>query len=148
MIAEFSKMNVAIFICYVGLVSALCQTVVLNFMIQRIGAKYSIVVGLSAQLAQLVCYGLTTSQVAVWVGGLGVALSSITYAAISAFASIISDKDKQVESVLIPFPSCLAAKNTLLLLSGSSAGHSDGGEGSVQWPGSSRLWSDVASVWD
>ena len=95
-------MNVAIFICYVGLVSALCQTVILNFMIQRIGAKYSIVVGLSAQLAQLVCYGLTTNQVAVWVGGLGVALSSITYAAISAFASIISDKDKQVRSVCCP----------------------------------------------
>ena len=89
-------MNVAIFICYVGLVSALCQTVVLHFMIKRIGAKYSIVVGLTAQLAQLVCFGLTTDQVAVWVGGLGVALSSITYAAISAFASIISDKDKQV----------------------------------------------------
>lgn len=95
LVLGFSKINVAIFICYVGLVSALCQTVVLNLMIQRIGAKYSIVVGLSAQLAQLVCYGLTTSQVAVWVGGLGVALSSITYAAISAFASIISDKDKQ-----------------------------------------------------
>lgn len=95
LVLGFSKMNVAIFICYVGLVSALCQTVVLNFMIQRIGAKYSIVVGLTAQLAQLVCFGLTTNQIAVWVGGLGVALSSITYAAISAFASIISDKDKQ-----------------------------------------------------
>jgi len=95
LVLGFSKMNVAIFICYVGLVSALCQTVVLNFMIQRIGAKYSIVVGLAAQLAQLVCFGLTTNQIAVWVGGLGVALSSITYAAISAFASIISDKDKQ-----------------------------------------------------
>merc|ERR1712242_30094 len=95
LVLKFSKMNVAIFICYVGLVSALCQTVVLNFMIQRIGAKYSIVVGLTAQLAQLVCYGLTTNQVAVWVAGLGVVLSSITYAAISAFASIITDKDKQ-----------------------------------------------------
>ena len=119
MIAGFSKMNVAIFICYVGLVSALCQTVVLNLMIQRIGAKYSIVVGLSAQLAQLVCYGLTTSQVAVWVGGLGVALSSITYAAISAFASIISDKDKQVGSVLImlccPMYAARKQKNDLIV---------------------------------
>ena len=33
---------------------------------------------------------------AVWVAGLGIAVSSITYAAISAYASIITDKDKQV----------------------------------------------------
>ena len=137
-------MNVAIFICYVGLVSALCQTVVLHFMIKRIGAKYSIVVGLTAQLAQLVCFGLTTNQIAVWVGGLGVALSSITYAAISAFASIISDKDKQVMwRKALMFQLC---SMTICWLSGSSPGYSDGCQGPVQWPGSSSLWSDVASV--
>ena len=53
-------------------------------------------IGLGAQLAQLLCYGLTTHPVAVWVAGLGIAVSSITYAAISAYASIITDKDKQV----------------------------------------------------
>ena len=96
LVLGFSKMNVAIFICYVGLVSAVSQTVVLSRMIAKIGAKYSIMVGLLSQLVQLVCYGVTTNLVAVWVSGLAVALSSITYAAVSAYASLITDKDKQV----------------------------------------------------
>ena len=97
LVLGFSKMNVAIFICYVGLVSAVSQTVVLSRMIAKIGAKYSIMVGLLSQLVQLVCYGVTTDLVAVWVSGLAVALSSITYAAVSAYASLITDKDKQVD---------------------------------------------------
>ena len=97
LVLGFSKMNVAIFICYVGLVSAISQTLVLSKMIEKIGPKYSIMVGLVSQLVQLVCYGVTTDLVTVWVSGLGVALSSITYAAVSAYASLITDKDKQVE---------------------------------------------------
>ena len=95
LVLGFSKMNVAIFICYVGLVSAVSQTLVLSRMIAKIGPKYSIMVGLTSQLVQLVCYGVTTDLVAVWVSGLAVALSSITYAAVSAYASLITDKDKQ-----------------------------------------------------
>ena len=95
LVLGFSKMNVAIFICYVGLVSAVSQTVVLSKMIAKIGPKYSIMVGLLSQLVQLVCYGVTTNLVAVWVSGLAVALSSITYAAVSAYASLITDKDKR-----------------------------------------------------
>ena len=91
-----SKMNVALFICYVGIVSALGQTVLLSSLISRIGAKYSIMVGLVAQLAQLLCYGVTSNIIAVWCAGTGIAVSSITYAAISAYASILTDKDKQV----------------------------------------------------
>ena len=100
LVLGFSKMNVAIYICYVGLVSAVSQTVVLSKMIERIGPKYSIMVGLMSQLVQLVSYGVTTNMVAVWVSGLAVALSSITYAAVSAYASLITDKDKQVGSWL------------------------------------------------
>jgi len=95
LVLGFSKMNVAIFICYVGLVSALSQTLVLSKMMEKIGPKYSIMVGLTCQLAQLVSYGVTSNQVAVWVSGLGIALSSITYAAVSAYASLMTDKDKQ-----------------------------------------------------
>lgn len=97
LVLGFSKMNVAIFICYVGLVSALSQTLVLSKMMEKIGPKYSIMVGLTCQLAQLVSYGVTSNQVAVWVSGLGIALSSITYAAVSAYASLMTDKDKQVK---------------------------------------------------
>ena len=97
LVLGFSKMNVAIYICYVGLVSAISQTVVLSRMIDKIGPKYSIMVGLVSQLVQLVSYGVTTNLVTVWVSGLAVALSSITYAAVSAYASLITDKDKQVD---------------------------------------------------
>ena len=95
LVLGISKMNVAIFICYVGVMSAVCQTVILSTLIKRIGAKYSIMIGLGAQLAQLVCYGVTTNDVAVWSAGVGIAISSTVYAAISAYASIITDKDKQ-----------------------------------------------------
>ena len=37
-------MNVAIFICYVGVVSAVCQTGLLSALIRRLGAKRSIMV--------------------------------------------------------------------------------------------------------
>ena len=97
LVLGFSKMNVAIFICYVGLVSAISQTLVLSKMIEKIGPKYSIMVGLVSQLVQLVSYGVTTNLLTVWLAGLAVALSSITYAAVSAYASLITDKDKQVE---------------------------------------------------
>ena len=97
LVLGFSKMNVAIFICYVGLVSAVSQTLVLSKMIEKIGPKYSIMVGLVSQLVQLVSYGVTTNLGTVWVSGLAVALSSITYAAVSAYASLITDKDKQVD---------------------------------------------------
>ena len=97
LVLGFTKMNVAIFICYVGLVSAVSQTLVLSKMIEKIGPKYSIMVGLVSQLVQLVSYGVTTNLGTVWVSGLAVALSSITYAAVSAYASLITDKDKQVD---------------------------------------------------
>ena len=96
LVLGFTKMNVAIFICYVGLVSAVSQTLVLSKMIEKIGPKHSIIVGLVAQLVQLVCYGVTSNLIAVWVCGLAISLSSITYAAVSAYASLITEKDKQV----------------------------------------------------
>ena len=58
-------------------------------------------VGLVAQLAQLLCYGATSNIIAVWAAGSGIAVSSITYAAISAYASILTDKDKQVIELII-----------------------------------------------
>jgi len=95
LVLGMSKINVALFICYVGTVSVISQTFLLSSLIKRIGAKYSIIIGLLAQLAQLVCYGVTSHHIAVWTAGLGIAVSSITYAAISSYASVITDKDKQ-----------------------------------------------------
>ena len=89
-------MNVAIFICYVGLLSALSQTVLLSTLIKHMGPKRTILIGLVAQLVELIWYGLGTQTWGVWAAGLFVSISSITYAAISAYLSLDTDKDKQV----------------------------------------------------
>ena len=89
-------MNVAMFICYVGLLSALSQTVLLSTLIKYIGPKKTILIGLLAQLVELIWYGLGTQIWGVWAAGLFVSVSSITYAAISAYLSLDTAKDKQV----------------------------------------------------
>jgi len=95
LVLGFSKLNVAIFICYVGVLSAICQTVILSNLIKYIGPKRTIMIGLVAQLVELIWYGLGTQIWGVWAAGLFVAISSITYAAISAYLSLDTDKDKQ-----------------------------------------------------
>ena len=75
------------------------------------GAKKAILVGLSAQLIELVWYGVSTAEWGVWAAGnnssfllifiglmfigLFIAISSVTYAAISAYLSLDTAKDKQ-----------------------------------------------------
>jgi len=55
LVLGFSKMNVAIFICYVGVLSALSQTVLLSTLIKYIGPKgYSAGAGCPASGASLV----------------------------------------------------------------------------------------------
>ena len=78
------------------MLSAICQTVILSNLIKYIGPKRTIMIGLVAQLVELVWYGLGTQIWGVWAAGLFVAISSITYAAISAYLSLDTDKDKQV----------------------------------------------------
>jgi len=95
LVLGFSKMNVAMFICYVGLLSALSQTVLLSTLIKYIGPKKTILIGLLAQLVELIWYGLGTQMWGVWAAGLFVSISSITYAAISAYLSLDTAKDKQ-----------------------------------------------------
>lgn len=68
----------------------------LKFFISRyFGAKKTILIGLSAQLVELVWYGLGTAVWGVWAAGVFVSISSITYAAISAYLSLDSPQDKQ-----------------------------------------------------
>jgi len=95
LVLGFSPMNVAVYICFVGILSTICQTVMLSTLIKYVGAKKTIMIGLTAQLIQLVWYGLGTSIWGVWAAGVFVAISSITYAAISAYLSLDTDHDKQ-----------------------------------------------------
>jgi len=95
LVLGFSPMMVGIFICYVGVLSTIFQTVILSKLIRHLGAKKTILVGLSAQLVELVWYGVSTAEWGVWAAGLFIAISSITYAAISAYLSLDTAKDKQ-----------------------------------------------------
>ena len=51
--------------------------------------------GLAAQIIELGWYGLGTQEWGVWAAGLFISISSITYAAISAYLSLDTPKDKQ-----------------------------------------------------
>jgi len=95
LVLGFSPMMVGVFICYVGVLSTIFQTVILAKLIRHLGAKKTILVGLSAQLVELVWYGVSTAEWGVWAAGLFIAISSITYAAISAYLSLDTAKDKQ-----------------------------------------------------
>merc|ERR1719331_661745 len=95
LVLGFSPMMVGVFICYVGVLSTIFQTVILSKLIRHLGAKKTILVGLSAQLVELVWYGVSTAEWGVWAAGLFIAISSITYAAISAYLSLDTAKDKQ-----------------------------------------------------
>jgi len=95
LVLGFSKMNVAIFICMVGILSALAQTGLLTLLDKYLGPKRTIMIGLTAQMIELVWYGVSTELIGMWIAGIFVAISSITYPAISAFLSIDTKPEQQ-----------------------------------------------------
>ncbi|CAI4232739.1 unnamed protein product [Auanema sp. JU1783] len=91
----FSPEAVAAFIGLVGVLSVFAQTGMLLLLTNYFGTKHTITLGLIFQLVQLTWYGLSTKYWMMWTAGILAAMSSITYPSISAFVSILSDKDKQ-----------------------------------------------------
>ncbi|VDO61271.1 unnamed protein product [Haemonchus placei] len=95
LVVGFSPEAVAAFIGLVGILSVVAQTGVLQVLTTYFGMKHVITLGLIFQLVQLTWYGLGTQYWMMWAAGILAAMSSITYPSISAFVSILSDKDKQ-----------------------------------------------------
>ncbi|EYC07880.1 hypothetical protein Y032_0068g184 [Ancylostoma ceylanicum] len=95
LVVGFSPEAVAAFIGLVGILSVVAQTGVLQVLTTYFGMKHVITLGLVFQLVQLTWYGLGTQYWMMWAAGVLAAMSSITYPSISAFVSILSDKDKQ-----------------------------------------------------
>ncbi|CAJ0586682.1 unnamed protein product, partial [Mesorhabditis spiculigera] len=95
LIVGFSSEAVSAFIGLVGILSVVAQTGVLLVLTNWLGTKHTITLGLVFQLAQLLWYGLGTQYWMMWAAGILAAMSSITYPSISAFVSILSDKDRQ-----------------------------------------------------
>ncbi|XP_013398592.1 hippocampus abundant transcript 1 protein isoform X2 [Lingula anatina] len=95
LIMGFSEEAVASFIAVVGVLSVFAQTVILAFLMKYLGSKHAIIVGLTCEMVQLAWYGFGSQPWMMWSAGAIAAMSSITYPAISAFASAHADADQQ-----------------------------------------------------
>ncbi|WKX95458.1 hypothetical protein Q1695_012148 [Nippostrongylus brasiliensis] len=95
LVVGFTPEAVAAYIGLVGILSVVAQTAMLQILTAYFGMKHVITLGLVFQLVQLSWYGLGTQYWMMWSAGILAAMSSITYPSISAFVSILSDKDKQ-----------------------------------------------------
>lgn len=91
---HFSSMDVSIFIAVVGILSIVAQ-MVLGDLMRVLGAKRTIIIGLTFEMLQMLWYGIGTQTWMMWGAGILAAVASITYPAISAFVSIHSHADQQ-----------------------------------------------------
>jgi predicted MFS family arabinose efflux permease len=94
-IVGFTREDVATFIAVIGVLSVLAQTVVLGILIQAIGYRKSIILGLMFQLVQLVLYGISTEYWMMWAAGSLAAMAALSYPTISALVSKNADADQQ-----------------------------------------------------
>ncbi|XP_055913907.1 hippocampus abundant transcript 1 protein isoform X2 [Eupeodes corollae] len=90
----FNSVEVSIFIAMVGILSIIVQ-VTLGVLMQVLGAKRTIILGLIFEMMQLLWYGFGSQTWMMWAAGILAALGSVTYPAISVFVSIHSTADRQ-----------------------------------------------------
>lgn len=67
----------------------------MSYLIEKYGGKTTILGGLLLQALQLVLLGFSKRWWTMWISGIIVSLSSITYPALSAYISTYADADKQ-----------------------------------------------------
>ncbi|EDQ85353.1 uncharacterized protein MONBRDRAFT_38869 [Monosiga brevicollis MX1] len=92
---HFTKPELAGYIAAVGVLSIIAQTSMMSFMTERLHPKTVIMIGLILQATQLGLYGICSSKSMMFVIGVLVAASSITYPAISAFLSQSATSEQQ-----------------------------------------------------
>ncbi|XP_050433214.1 hippocampus abundant transcript 1 protein isoform X2 [Adelges cooleyi] len=94
LVMGFSMLKVSVLIAVIGLLSAAIQSI-LGLIMQMLGAKYTIMIGLVFEIMQLMWFGFGSETWVMWSACVLAAISSITYPAISSFISIHSTADKQ-----------------------------------------------------
>ncbi|XP_051963797.1 hippocampus abundant transcript 1 protein isoform X2 [Xyrauchen texanus] len=94
-VINFSSEAIAGFIAMVGILSIIAQTLLLSFLMKKIGNKSTVLLGLGFQLFQLAWYGFGSEPWMVWAAGAVAAMSSITFPAVSALVSRCTDHDQQ-----------------------------------------------------
>ncbi|XP_051524487.1 hippocampus abundant transcript 1 protein isoform X3 [Myxocyprinus asiaticus] len=94
-VINFSSEAIAGFIAMVGILSIGAQTLLLSFLMKKIGNKSTVLLGLGFQLFQLAWYGFSSEPWMMWAAGAVAAMSSITFPAVSALVSRCTDHDQQ-----------------------------------------------------
>ncbi|XP_022257139.1 hippocampus abundant transcript 1 protein-like, partial [Limulus polyphemus] len=95
LVMGFSAEDVVLFIAVVGLLCLFAQTVILQMLMMTLGSKNTIMVGIFFELLQLSCYGFFSQRWIMWAAGWFLSMCSITYPAISAFASTSTEVENQ-----------------------------------------------------
>jgi len=95
LVMGFTEEGVASFIAVIGILSVFAQTVMLALLMKYVGAKATIFLGLIFELVQLALFGFGSQESVMWLGGIVASLGSITFPAISAYASAHFDSDQQ-----------------------------------------------------
>ncbi|KAL1456598.1 hypothetical protein WDU94_001316 [Cyamophila willieti] len=94
LVMGFDEVHVAVFIAVIGTLSVSCQ-IVLGCLMNVLGAKHTIIIGLVFEMLQLMWYGFGSQMWMMWSAGILASMASITYPAISALVSMHSDADRQ-----------------------------------------------------
>ncbi|XP_016392050.1 hippocampus abundant transcript 1 protein [Sinocyclocheilus rhinocerous] len=94
-VINFSSEAIAAFIAMVGILSIVAQTLLLSFLMKKIGNKSTVLLGLGFQLFQLAWYGFGSEPWMMWAAGAVAAMSSITFPSVSALVSRCTDHDQQ-----------------------------------------------------
>jgi len=94
-VINFSADDVATFIAVIGVLSVTAQTLILAFLYNWLGHKSTMLIGLVFQVLQLAWFGLGMSKWMMWFAGVLASCSSITYPAISAYASQNCEPEQQ-----------------------------------------------------
>uniref|UniRef100_A0A1A8L466 Major facilitator superfamily (MFS) profile domain-containing protein n=1 Tax=Nothobranchius pienaari TaxID=704102 RepID=A0A1A8L466_9TELE len=94
-VIEFSTTAIAGFIAMVGILSIIAQTLLLSLLFRTIGKKNTVLLGLGCQILQLLWYAFGSEKWMIWAAGTLVAMSSITFPAVSALVSHNASADQQ-----------------------------------------------------
>uniref|UniRef100_A0A1A8RFU2 Major facilitator superfamily (MFS) profile domain-containing protein n=1 Tax=Nothobranchius rachovii TaxID=451742 RepID=A0A1A8RFU2_9TELE len=94
-VIEFSTTAIAGFIAMVGILSIIAQTLLLSLLFKTIGKKNTVLLGLGCQILQLLWYAFGSEKWMIWAAGTLVAMSTITFPAVSALVSHNASADQQ-----------------------------------------------------
>uniref|UniRef100_A0A1A8H6N0 Major facilitator superfamily (MFS) profile domain-containing protein n=1 Tax=Nothobranchius korthausae TaxID=1143690 RepID=A0A1A8H6N0_9TELE len=94
-VIEFSSTAIVGYIAMVGILSIIAQTLLLSLLIRTIGKKNTVLLGLGSQILQLLWYAFGSEKWMMWPAGTLVAMSSITFPAVSALVSHNASADQQ-----------------------------------------------------